>query len=282
MTNLSHIETFVEAARRHSFADAARHLNLPRSTVTARIKALENELGVALFRRTTRKISMTHEGEHYLRKVEPALTILEEAGEELVSDRAPSGLVRFSIPIDLPREVLANALAGFRADYPEIDLEIHISDRPVDLIGERFDFALRGNKVSSESFVIRKISDNRLVLVGRPEVAAQRHAADILSSGDFIDPTGLLDAKMPGRNQRRPVRTQNLHLVKELVLAFPLLGLLPETMCKAELQSGQLIALQTDIALPDLPLFLVLPSRRFVPKRVRLLTDHLVSVFKTL
>ena len=116
MTTLAHLETFVEVAGLGSFAAAARQLDLPRSTVTARIKALEEELGVALFQRTTRQVRLTVEGEAYREKVQPALRDLEEAGEQLKSAQAPQGMVRVSVPVALPLDVLAEAMASFNLE----------------------------------------------------------------------------------------------------------------------------------------------------------------------
>ncbi len=278
MTTLAHLETFVEVAGLGSFAAAARQLDLPRSTVTARIKALEEELGVALFQRTTRQVRLTVEGEAYREKVQPALRDLEEAGEQLKSAQAPQGMVRVSVPVDLPLDVLAEAMASFNLRYPEVRVEVHVSDRPVDLTGERFDFALRGNRVASESVIVRKIASSFLVLVARPELMEEASFDELLTSGRVIDPAEvLMDA---GQEGGVPVyRTRNLQLALALVLNGGVAGILPKSMCADFLADGRLAEAACPVDLPELPLFAVLPSRRFIPKRGRLLVDHLASAF---
>ncbi len=278
MTTLAHLETFVEVASLGSFAAAARQLDLPRSTVTARIKALEEELGVALFQRTTRQVRLTVEGEAYREKVQPALRDLEEAGEQLKSAQAPQGMVRVSVPVDLPLDVLAEAMASFNLRYPEVRIEVHVSDRPVDLTGERFDFALRGNRVASESVIVRKIASSFLVLVARPELMEEASFDELLTSGRVIDPAEVLEEV--GQGGGAPVyRTRNLQLALALVLNGGVAGILPKSMCVEFLADGRLAEAACPVDLPELPLFAVLPSRRFIPKRVRLLVDHLASAF---
>lgn len=278
MTTLAHLETFVEVASLGSFAAAARQLDLPRSTVTARIKALEEELGVALFQRTTRQVRLTVEGEAYREKVQPALRDLEEAGEQLKSAQVPQGMVRVSVPVDLPLDVLAEAMASFNLRYPEVRIEVHVSDRPVDLTGERFDFALRGNRVASESVIVRKIASSFLVLVARPELLEEASFDELLTSGRVIDPAEVLEEA--GQGGGAPVyRTRNLQLALALVLNGGVAGILPKSMCVEFLADGRLAEAACPVDLPELPLFAVLPSRRFIPKRVRLLVDHLASAF---
>ncbi|GAB2203441.1 LysR family transcriptional regulator [Roseibium sp. ROS1] len=278
MTTLAHLETFVEVASLGSFAAAARQLDLPRSTVTARIKALEEELGVALFQRTTRQVRLTVEGEAYREKVQPALRDLEEAGEQLKSAQVPQGMVRVSVPVDLPLDVLAEAMASFNLRYPEVRIEVHVSDRPVDLTGERFDFALRGNRVASESVIVRKIASSFLVLVARPELMEEASFGELLKSGRVIDPAEVLEEA--GQGGGAPVyRTRNLQLALALVLNGGVAGILPKSMCAEFLADGRLAEAACPVDLPELPLFAVLPSRRFIPKRVRLLVDHLSSAF---
>ncbi|CTQ47213.1 LysR family transcriptional regulator [Roseibium aggregatum] len=278
MTTLAHLETFIEVASLGSFAAAARQLDLPRSTVTARIKALEEELGVALFQRTTRQVRLTVEGEAYREKVQPALRDLEEAGEQLKSAQAPQGMVRVSVPVDLPLDVLAEAMASFNLRYPEVRVEVHVSDRAVDLTGERFDFALRGNRVASESVIVRKIASSFLVLVARPELMEEASFGELLTSGRVIDPAEVLVEA--GQGGGAPVyRTRNLQLALALVLNGGVAGILPKSMCADFLADGRLAEAACPVDLPELPLFAVLPSRRFIPKRVRLLVDHLASAF---
>ncbi|WP_299816222.1 LysR family transcriptional regulator [uncultured Roseibium sp.] len=278
MRALTHLETFVEVAGSGSFAEAARRLKLPRSTVTARIKALEENLGVALFRRTTRQVRLTQEGEAYLSGVEPAMKQLEEAGERLRSAGAPQGPVRLSVPVDLPLDRLANAIKDFNGLYPKVQIEVHISDRPVDLTGERFDFALRGNRAASENVVIRKIASSPLVAVAPPELATGKPFDALVREGRVLDPAGVLEDA--GDTSAPAIfRTRNLQLVRALVLTGGVAAILPRSICADALEVGALAEISCPQSLPDLPLYLVLPSRKFIPKRVRLLMEHLAAVF---
>lgn len=278
MTTLSHLQTFLEVATRGSFASAARGLGLPKSTVTARIRALEEELGVALFRRTTRQVQLTPEGESYLSRVGPATRQLEEAAELLKSAQAPEGDVRLSVPVDLPLDMLASAISAFRATYPKVSIDVHISDRPVDLTAERFDFALRGNRVTAENVIVRRIAASPMTIVARPGLFATSTFESLVSDGKVLDPAGLLAGSL-GSALPKPAalafKTRNLQLARELVLVSDVAGVLPRPFCKALLTNGRLAELDARPALPDLPLYVVLPGRRLLPTRVRLLVDHL-------
>ena len=274
MTTLSHLETFLEVARRGSFAAAARGLGLPKSTVTARVRALEDELGVALFRRTTRQVQLTPEGETYLSRVGPATRQLEEAAELLKSAQTPEGEVRLSVPVDLPLDMLAGALSAFRGSYPKVSIDVHISDRPVDLTAERFDFALRGNRVTAENVIVRKIAASPMTVVGRPGLFATAPFETLLTEGKVLDPAGALGSALP-KAAALAFRTRNLQLARELVLVSDVAAVLPRPFCKELLTSGRLAELDARPALPDLPLYVVLPERRLLPTRVRLLVDHL-------
>jgi len=278
MTTLTHLETFIEVAGSGSFAEAARRLKVPRSTVTARVKALEEDLGVVLFRRTTRQVRLTQEGEAYLSGVGPAMKQLEEAGERLRSAQAPQGLVRLSVPVDLPLERLASAFKDFNSQYPEVQIEVHISDRPVDLTGERFDFALRGNRAASENVVIRKIASSPMLAVAPPVLVAGKSFETLAREGRVLDPAGVLEhagtAPVPAI-----FRTRNLQLARALVLTGGVAAILPRSLCEDALDAGALAELNCPQSLPDLPLYLVLPSRKFIPGRVRLLVEHLAEVF---
>ncbi len=277
MTTLSHFETFVEVAQSGSFAAAARTLALPRSTITARIKALESALGTALFHRTTRQVRLTADGQTYLAQVQPALAALAAAGENLKSSQVPKGLVRMSVPVDLVQPSFARALSSFQELYPEVLLDVHVSDQTVDLVRDGFDLALRGLRVTTDNAVMRKIASNRMVAVARPDVAARSGFEDLMKAGSVMDPIGAFEeasAKPFG------FKTRNFQLAKEMLLATDSAGLLPRAICADELASGDLVELPVDIELPEIPLFVVLPSGRHVSKRVRLFVDHLVSAFR--
>ncbi|KZL26074.1 LysR family transcriptional regulator [Pseudovibrio sp. Ad37] len=109
MTNIIQLQTFVDVARLNSFTEAAEHLSIPRSTVTARVQALEERLGVQLLHRTTRRVSLTLEGERFLQQCEPALESLLQAESDLLEKDELSGNIRLSVPTDYPAETLERA-----------------------------------------------------------------------------------------------------------------------------------------------------------------------------
>jgi DNA-binding transcriptional LysR family regulator len=119
MTNITQLQTFIDVARLNSFAEAAAHLSIPRSTVTARVQALEERLGVQLLHRTTRRVSLTLEGERFLQQCEPALEALLQAESDLLENDELSGNIRLSVPTDYPAETLETMLSSFSELHPK-------------------------------------------------------------------------------------------------------------------------------------------------------------------
>lgn len=271
MAHLSQIETFVEVARAKSFAAAARRLSAPRSTVAARVKALEERLGARLLHRSTRRVALTDEGERYYASCETALTALREAEQAIAPASEPQGVIRLSAPVDFPKPLLSRLLLGFSERHPAVSFVVDIDDKPADLIGENVDVALRGRDPGQVGLVARKIGAHRMVCVraaGRPAVGP--------SGRGVLDPARLLTARsafgVPAR-----IETGNFELAKQLALASDVAALLPAALCVEEIAAGRLEEVDPAMARPDLPLFVVLPSKRLMPARVRAFVDFLVE-----
>jgi LysR family transcriptional regulator for bpeEF and oprC len=159
MDRLDAMEVFVRVAELGSFTKAAASLRLPRSTVTAALQLLEARLGVKLLHRTTRRVSLTGEGEAYLEDVRRVLEEVEGIEAALgLRTGAPRGRVKVDVPAAAGRHVLAPALPRFFERYPEVTLELGSTDRPVDLVAEGVDCVLRGGDVHDESLVGKRLA----------------------------------------------------------------------------------------------------------------------------
>lgn len=158
MNKLQAMEVFVEVVDSGGFTRAAEHLDLPKATVTTLIQALEKELSVKLLHRTTRQISVTADGAAYYERCLRILSDVREAEESLSRNRAsPSGRLRVDVSTGMASSVLIPAIPDFFERYPDIVLELGCSDRPIDLIEEGVDCAVRGGALVDLNLIARRI-----------------------------------------------------------------------------------------------------------------------------
>lgn len=168
------IISFVQSADAGSFAGAGRVLGISSAAVSKNIAGLEKSLGVRLMNRTTRTLSLTDEGEAFLRQARIALDALDQAADAVISHRAaPSGRVRISTSVGFGRDQLAPALPGLVEKYPGLAVEVDFDDHVIDLVRDGYDMALRGGRIADSSLVSRAVCQFNLVLVASPDYLAQ-------------------------------------------------------------------------------------------------------------
>lgn len=174
MDKLRALQYLLKVADTLSFSRAAKVFGVPASSISRRISDLEAELGVELLHRTTRTVRLTEIGALYLAQVRAGMTQLDDA-EELVSQRSgtPSGTLRISTMPSYGQMLLMPALQAFSERYPDIVLDVHLSDGLVDLGREQIDIAIRGGRQPQERVVARKLDPNRFILAASPQYLAQ-------------------------------------------------------------------------------------------------------------
>ncbi|QNQ10418.1 LysR family transcriptional regulator [Sphingomonas alpina] len=282
---------FAKVAELGSFSGAARELGLSNPTVSKAIGRLEARLGFALLSRTSRRLSLTEAGRASLDRASRILAE-GEAVEEEAADQStlPRGLVRVSAPLSFGTAYLGAALPGFLDAYPEITLDLALSDRRVDLVAEGFDFALRIASLEDSSLLVRKLCTVRILLVGAPGYFDTRgrptHPAELLRH-DALVYTGSAQRgawrfshSLFGEEVvEPPVRlwADNADMLNPLLLARQGLALQPEFLVWQGLRDGTL-----EIGMPDwspkpLGLHLVMPPNPLRPRRVQLLIDYLAK-----
>ncbi|MHC8492696.1 LysR family transcriptional regulator [Thalassospira sp. SM2505] len=281
--NFSQIQTFIEVADAGSFAAAARRLSVPRSTVTARVAALEEHLAVRLLHRTTRQVSLTDDGQRYLDHCRAAVALLQEGEADLSQYAVPSGQIRISVPVDYPKMLLAEQITSFRANYPDVRFVVNVSDQTVDLVGENYDIALRGRHPGRDGLIARRLRFEPMGLFARPGTFPD----DMWSKGTtptlpILDHANVLQSVSdPGLElSEPPIRTGNFELARSLAAKGALAAILPISGCADDVAKGKLVQITCPVELEALALYIVMPSRRQLPKRVRLFIDHLVDQFK--
>ncbi len=184
MSNLEEIDLFVEIIKRGGIAKAALHKNLPKSTVSRKLSQLEQNLGMTLIQRSTRKMRLTPEGEVFYHDCLLGLQQLEEAQQKLLASHSePQGLLRITTPLELNRYFI-NALVKLARTYPLLKLEIESTNRFVNLIEEGFDIACRAGNLEDSSYKAKKLGDSKFVLIATPQYLSKHppitHPLDLL------------------------------------------------------------------------------------------------------
>ena len=290
------IETFVRAVELGSFSALARAWNVKPSSISRRIGALEEELGVRLLARTTRKLSPTEAGQRLYERARACLNELDDAlraAAELTE--VPRGRLRVSAPIAFGQRYLAPLLSAFYADHPEVELELGLHDRYVDLVGEGWDVAIRAGHVRDESLVARRLAPNDRVLVASPSYLDARgrpstprdlaeHAALRFRYVDSDDRWWF----RRGEDAERvavsgPVASNSGELLIAAAGAGLGITLVPRWLAFAALCEGRVEAVLPDWEVTatdfDSQLNLLYPSRRLLPAKVRTFVGFLTRAF---
>jgi len=285
---------FARVADERSFSRAAERVGLPKSTVSRRVAALEGQLGERLFLRTTRKLAITDFG---LAVLEHARHVVEdvEAATALAQNRQtkPSGRLRMTMPGDLAGMVLAPLLAEFIVAYPAIALEVDLSARFVDLVGENFDVALRMGELRDDaSLAARHFATFTVGLYAAPSYLARRGAPpepEALIEHDTLRVLGRAGEPMPWTLVRGDARWEGIppgratanspYLLMRMALAGAGITVINDYFALPYLEKGELIQVLPDWSLPPVNAWAVFPGRRLMPARTRVFIDALTAKF---
>lgn len=292
MGRLSRVPIFVAVARNGSFAEAARKLGMTGSAVSKQIQRLESDLGMRLFHRTTRQLSLTDEGSFLFERSAPLVEGIEEVGEILAGRKVrPEGSLRISAPVAVAQRVLKETLTAFTEKHPNINLHVELSDRFVDLVGEGFDLAIRIGHLEDSSLVARRLSDIHMVLVGAPILLAEHGMPKTLQELSRIP---FIHYRSDGATQKfwfRKVGEEPAQITTpaklstnndQMMVAFARGGqgliLLPRFMVDKEIEEGALREVLPEyIPFPERKLYAVFPHGRHLPLKTRALIDFLVE-----
>lgn len=290
MSGLQQFLAFAQTARRGSFAAAARDLGNAPSTLAKSVARLEAQLGVKLFHRTTRQVSLTPDGERLFRRCERVLAEVEDLQAEAAGTRAaPSGTIRIDMPIAYGRRIVMPRLAQLLHRHPQLQLDLRLQDAYADLVRDGLDLAIRVGALQDSRLVARRIDWQQLILVASPDyLQAQgtpRRVEDLAAHATVV-------FRLPSSGRNRPWqlrqgrRTLELHTAQRVqvndgdgMVAAAVQGLglmqIPDYMVADELASGALVEVMPALRPAPMPISAVMPSLRLVPPRVRVLLDAL-------
>ena len=169
MDHLAAMRTFARVAELRSFSRAAEELDLSRAMVSTQVARLESHYGVRLLNRTTRQVTPTSEGQRFLQRCNRVLQEIGDAADDLSQARErPRGVLRVDVMASFGHHLLIPALGGFLERYPELELDLRISDRVVDLVAEQVDVAVRGGTVTDPRLVARRVATSHLITCASP------------------------------------------------------------------------------------------------------------------
>ncbi|WP_224363912.1 LysR family transcriptional regulator [Hyalangium versicolor] len=293
--DLNRIEIFREVASSGSFTKAASKLRQPKSRVSRNISALETELGVQLIHRSSRHFRLTEAGQIFYVRMRGLLAQVREVISELTEKtHEVSGPIRLSVDEDIGQFLMSRICRDFLRLHPGVQVELHLSNDPVDLIGGSFDLALRVGRLKDSSILQRKLGETCLLLAASPGFLREngglpKEPVDLLGfpflgfSGFGSFQQRLLLSKGGDECQ---IQVDSLFLSNDLLIlksmAMEGMGLawLPEFLMKEELQSGSLVHVFRGWTSRFFPIQIVLPPQRDMPLRIKSFVDFIAAALQ--
>jgi len=293
MTGLQPLLAFSETAKRGGFAAAARELGTGPSTLAKAVSRLEASLGLRLFHRTTRQVTLTGDGERLFERCQRVLAELEEMQSEAAGTRTePRGTLRIDMPIVFGRKVVLPVLARLLERHPELSIDARLSDAYADLVRDRLDLAIRVGALDDSTLVARRFASQQLVLVAAPSHLARHGTPRTLK--DLARHRHIV-FRLPGRGADRPQQfsTNGRAVILrpedglrfndgEAMVEAAVLGLgltqVPDYIAADALADGRLVELLKKHRPAPMPIHAVMPANRLVPARVRVVLDALAAL----
>lgn len=295
MASIREIRSFVAVVEAGSFVGGAEAIGFSKQAVSRHVAELERRLGVRLLNRTTRRLSLTEDGQTFFFRGRELLDEIDRLEADVASGSAePTGLLRVNAPLTFGILHLAPLWGRFATLYPKVSLDVDLSDRLVDLIEEGYDLAIRISDLPSSTLVSRKLAFTRMVLCASPgylrkngcpttpdELKIHRMISyAYLMTGDewtFTGPDGApVRVRMNSRLHTNSGDTCRAAALDDQGVIFQ-----PDFLVAADIRQGTLVELMPDYRGPEIGIYAVYPSRQYLPVKTRRLVDFLVAAFSS-
>jgi len=294
--DLNRVAAFVRVVVDGSFTAAAKSLGLPKSSVSRSVAQLEQDLGIRLLHRTTRQLHLTDAGSAFYERVSRALGDIDEATAAAADAQEElRGPVRITAPVDLGVWALAPIVTRFARKHPRIRVDLSLTGRVVDLVGEGFDLAVRAGPLRDSSLIARRVGELRSVMYAAPKYLKRRgmptELADLAkhdcvvfrgSGGKATWSLAHRDGREASVEVTGPIGVDDMSFVRKTVMSGAGIGILPEFLCGRAEDAGLLVRVLGDWTLNGAVLHLAYPSARYVPQRVVVLREYLFRELGTL
>ncbi|WCT80123.1 LysR family transcriptional regulator [Novosphingobium humi] len=293
MDRLRAYEVFTTVVAKNGFARAADALDTSPANVTRYVAELEAHLGARLLNRTSRRLSLTEAGAALYERLRHVLDDVAEAEAAASADsRAPRGRLRINAPLSFGVRHLAPLWPRFMVACPDVELDISLSDRVVDLVDEGYDLAIRISRGGSQSHVARKLALSHNIVCAAPSYVAahgapaspddlMNHACVAYTLSPEPEEWPFLDAH--GQAYGAPIRprfsSNNGDTVRAMALSGHAMAWLPTFLAGEDLRAGRLVRVMPDYPLPPIAILAVYPSRRHLSAKVRAMVDFLADAF---
>jgi len=286
-------EVFLTIFDEGSLSKAAQKLGVPKSTVSRQLLDLETSLNLTLIHRTTRKITPTHEGVLFAQRIRPLLRELKDVETTLTAcETHAKGLIRITAPLEFDLTLFSQFHRDFKKNFPQVKIEMILTDRVVDLIGENFDLALRAGKLKDSQLVARKIASHSFSLFASPTYLKDRPPIrqwDDLEHHSYLhfQPSGVprtwslfdKNGKSHRLKQEPAIISTSMASLKAMILEGCGFGLIPDFLLNDELAKGQIVPVLPQFKSPPSDFFLVYPKRNFTPSY---LNEYIEQIYKKL
>lgn len=291
--NVDDIPKFIAAVDRKGISAAADHLGLPKSSVSRSITRLEDALGVRLLERNSRNVRITSEGDVFYQRCLLIMDEVEQANAEMSGLVAlPTGKLVVSLPMAFSREVFSPHIPLFISKYPDIELEVIITSKDVDIIRDHIDVALMIGSLIDSDLVAKKLMDNQLVWVASPEYLKEHDISikkeDIASHVQVCETRYgkqrhyfKSDCKKEYLDLSRSIKINDPIVVKDAVVEGCGISILPLLYCQKNLNDGSLVHILPTVCSDQVgSISAVYPSRRHISNKVRVFIDFLSEILK--
>jgi DNA-binding transcriptional LysR family regulator len=281
MVDLNDVVVYVKVAQFESISKAARSLGVSISTVSRRLSLLESGLGTSLVRRNTRRITLTPQGREYFNQCQQPLTVIQEAERVLSqAQRRPEGILRLTVPVILSQNCFLDFLSRFSKQHTAILIDLFITNQFLDLVADNIDIAIRFGELRDSRAVASRLGKCIRYVVASPEYLKGRslptqpedlkaHNCVMLSAKSNEADWDLLSGRKKVRLRvAGSIASRDCRSVTGFVFRGHGIGLLPSTYCEEALAKGDLVRLLPRWTSPEIPVYAVYPSRRFLPLRV--------------
>ncbi|MVW78622.1 LysR family transcriptional regulator [Bordetella sp. 02P26C-1] len=289
------LQLLVELVRAGSLSAAAREMGVTTAAISKRLAQIEDRLGVRLLNRNTRRLSPTAEGELYLENARRILHDIEHLDQLIASRQThPRGRLKVNAPLGFGRTYIAPAIVMFARHYPEVEVQLLLTDSPGDFVQDAFDVAIRFGDIPDTRLIARRIAPNRRLVCASPDYLKKhgrpmtpqdlaKHQCIVLRQND--DPYGLWRFTRGSETETVKVRGALSSNDGEVTLTWALAGLgilqRAEWDLARHLRAGRLELLLQDYALPPADIHAVFPERLHLSAKVRVFIDFLVDYFRS-
>lgn len=288
MDTLTRMRTFIAVVEEDGFSAAGRALGRSKALVSKYVSELEDELGVRLLNRTTRKLSLTEIGHSYFHEAQSIIHQVDML-QETVQDKSgkPRGLLRLSAPRSLADSPLMQTIMGFSESEPDVSLELVLEDRFVDLIQEAFDVAIRITSLEDSSLIARRLGSFKIVTCASPEFLSQHGSVEV--PADLTDRPCIIDSNLKSRQNwnffeqgkritipvRGRVETNSPQAVRLGALAGLGFARTLHMLVADDLKEGRLVQVLDDYEADDIGIFVVYANRRHLSSKIRAFVDYM-------